>query len=453
MRNKMYTIILLLTLSPIFSFSQQGETVIMNLQECLAYGLENSEVVNISKLEIEKQNAYVGEITSEGLPQVNASVDLNKNLKLRTTFIPADFLPNSPPGVEAVPVTFGTPYGGDVSINATQMVFNGSYFVGLQAARALKELTQKEYTQTRIDVAGAITKSYYLVLVAEESLNTIQANYERLDSLLKDTRIMYENGFKEKIEVSRAQVQFNNIKTALENSSRSFEFTKDVLKFNLGMPHEVNLQIADRPSGFRVDFAETLNEEINANRRIEYEILSMRKQLATLDLKNNHSQYLPQIDLYFGLGWNAGTATAENLFSFNSQNWFDYRMVGISASMPIFDGFRKAKKIQQNRITLKQLDLQQNNLERSINNEIKDTKILLLNSLEDLKNQQENVQLAEEVYNVSKTKYQEGVGSSIELMDADNEYKIAQSNYLNALLNTLLLKVDYEKALGILLEN
>ena len=454
MRNKYYRLIPFMLLTWVFQArAQEAGTVIMNLEECLKYGLENSEVVNISKLEIEKQRAYAGEITSEGLPQINASADLNKNLKLRTTFVPADFIPDAPPDVDFVPVTFGTTYGGDASINATQMIFNGSYFVGLTAARALKELTSKEYVQTRIEVAAGITKAYYLVLVSEESLNTIQANYNRLDSLLRESKALNENGFVEKIEVSRTQVQFNNIKTSLENSKRSFEYTKDVLKFQMGMPNDIDLAIADRPSNFKVDFAEVLDEEVNAKQRIEYEILAMRRHIATLDLKNNHVQYLPRFDMYFNLGWNSGTATSQDLLSFNGDHWFGYRMVGLTASIPIFDGFQKSKKIQQNRITLSQMDLQQRNLERSINNEIKDTKILLLNSIEELRNQQENVQLAEEVYNISRLKYQEGVGSSLEVMDADNEYKIAQSNYLSALLNTLLMKVDYEKALGIIIEN
>ncbi len=454
MRNNYYILILILLLTTsLQSFAQEGEVVTMNLEECLQYGLENSELVNISKLEIDKQKAYVGEITSEGLPQINASADFNANLKLRTQFLPAEFFPDPPPGAKTVPVQFGTTYGGDIGIRATQMIFNGSYFVGLQAAKTLKELTQKEHIQTKIDVASAIKKAYYLVLVAEESLNTIQANYNRLDSLLKETTIMYENGFTEKIEVSRTKVQFNNIKTSLENSTRDFEFSKDILKYNMGLPNEVNLKIADRPSNFKTDYSSVINAEVNANRRIEYKILSMRKELATLDLRNNKVQYLPRMDFYFNFGWNAGTQTSKDLFTFSNQNWFNYEMLGITASLPIFDGLKKSKRIQQNKITLSQYELRESNLERSINNEIKDTKILLINSLEELKNQKENMELAEEVYNVTKIKYQEGIGSSIELMDADNEYKVSQSLYLNALLNSLLLKVDYEKALGILLEN
>ncbi len=453
MRNK-YIIVLICFLFTIgfTAYSQNEGAVIMNLDECIRYGLENSELVNISKLEIEKQKAYVGEITAEGLPQIDATADLSKNLKLQTTFIPAIFFdPNAEEG-EVAPVTFGTPYSGLAGINASQMIFNGSYFVGLNAARTLKELTTKEHIQTKRDVVEAIQKAYYYVLVSEVSYRTVQLNYDRLDSLLRETKIMHENGFTEKIEVSRTQVQFNNIKTNLENSRRELEYSKDVLKFHIGMPLETNLQIADKFSGFNINFSNYVIEDADGRHRIEEEILEIQKQLATLDLKNNHVQYLPTLDLYFGLGANAGTLTSKELFSFNDDNWFGYRMVGISATLPIFDGLRKAKKIQQNRINIAQIELQQKNLERSIDNEIKDTKILLQNSLEELKNQQENVQLAEEVYNIARIKYQEGVGSSIEVMDADNEFKRAQTNYYNALLSTLINKVNYEKALGVLMD-
>ncbi len=455
MRNKNYILIpiLFLTLS-LKAFCQENGQIIMNLTECLQYAYEHNEQVIIANLEREASKAYVGEIMSDGLPQIEASAEFKKNLKIRTTLIDANsFNPTIPEGDSLIQAQFGTPYEGDIGINATQMVFDGSYFVGLKAARTFKELSNKDYIKTKTDVAEAVSKAYYSVLVNEEALRLIEINFQRLDSLLRETRIMYENGMAEKIDVSRVQVQYNNMKTNLSNQQRLLGYSKNLLKFQMGMNLNTDLNIADKPSDLEVTIVHDLEEEINYNQRIEYEQLFVNQQLAELDLKNNHVQYLPKVDIYFGFGLNAGTGSSDQLLNIGGPSWFDYQTVGLRGSLPIFDGLKKAKRIQQNRIKLEQIDYQFAQLRKQINIEIINSKINLQNSMDDLENQIGNMQLAEEVYNISKIKYQEGVGSNIELTEADNAFKQAQSNYFSALLETLLAKVDYEKALGILLKN
>ena len=433
--------------------AQTVETVVMNLDQCLEFAYEHNQQVIIANLERDASKAYVGEIMSEGLPQISADADYKKNLTIRTTFIPARIFDPTAGEDEFTTVQFGTPYEGALGINATQLVFDGSYFVGLQAAKTFKGLAEKDYIKTQIDVAEAVSKSYYSVLVNEEGLRLINANYQRLDSLYRETQIMFENGMAEKIDVNRTQVQFNNMQTNLQNQQRLLDFSKNTLKFQMGMPLETDLEIADKPSDLEMSILKDLVDEINYYQRIEYEQLIINQQLAELDLKNNKVQYLPNIELYFGIGMNAGTASTSDLFDFSSVLWNDYQMVGFRASLPIFDGLRKAKLVQQNRIKLEQITHQFSYLERQINIEIKNSKSALLNSIDELKNQLENMKLAEEVYNISKIKYQEGVGSNYELTDADNAFKEAQSNYFNALLQALLSKVEYEKSIGVLLKN
>jgi len=452
MNSRILTVVLLCALC-FHASAREERPVVMTLDECLDYAYEHNEELIIANLEKSKQEANVGEVMSEGLPQINASADFRKNFQLRTTFVPAIFFdPNAQEG-EFAEVTFGTAYEGDIGLNLSQMVFDGSYFVGLQAAKTFKELTNKAYIKSRTDVAEAVSKAYYSVLVSEERLRLIELNFSRLDSLLRETRIMYENGFVERIDLSRTQVEFNNIKAQLENQKRLVDYSKKLLKFQMGLPIDEEIEIADKPEDLKdIDYAAVLNNEMDKNRRIEYQQLQVRERLAQLDLKNNHMRYLPTIDLYFGMGMNAGTQESSELFSVGGDSWFDYRYAGLKLSIPIFDGLRKSHKIQQNRVELQQIRNQFNQLEKSINLEISNARTSLVNSINELRNQQENMELAEEVYNVSKTKYQEGVGSSIELIEADNAYKQAQTNYNNALLQALLAKIDYEKALGILLD-
>jgi outer membrane protein TolC len=232
---------------------------------------------------------------------------------------------------------------------------------------------------------------------------------------------------------------------------RSVLISKELLKFQMGMPITENIEIGEEFEDLEFDLEEILALESDFNQRIEYSQLETNKKLTELDLKNNQVQYLPNLDLIFSWGMNSGPKEPNELIKFGKRDiWSDYMLVGIKMHMPIFDGLLKAKKIQQNKIQLNQIMYQRSMLENSINLEVEQSRKNLVSSLESLENQKENMTLAEEVYNHSKIKYQEGVGSNLEVIDADNAFKDAQSNYFSALYDALISHVEYQKALGIL---
>jgi outer membrane protein TolC len=282
-------------------------------------------------------------------------------------------------------------------------------------------------------------------------LETIVSNYQRLDSLVRETSIMQENGFVELLDLNRTKVEFNNIKTQKTNSERVVEISKGLLKFQMGMPVEYSISIADNLSDIKFNLEDELNMKSDHLARIEHSILQTNTQLAELNMRNNKSQYLPSIDMFFSWGMNAGVSEFSSLKEFNNQMvWPHYQLAGLSFKLPIFDGLYKAKKIQQNKIKLQQLDYQRQMLENSIHMEVNQTRKTLTMSLDQLRSQEENSKLAESVYIQTKIKYQEGVGTNLEVIDADNAFKQAQSNYFNALYDALITHVDYQKALGIL---
>lgn len=421
------------------------------LKQCLGYAFEHNQNVIIANLEVESAKAKTGEYLSAGFPQIDATASINKNFKLRRTFLPANQFNPSAPEDEVIELVFGTPYDGDMGINLSQMVFNGSYFVGVKASKVYQELSTKDHIKSKIDVAESVTKAYYTVLVNQLSYETIASNYQRIDSLLRDTEIMYKNGFAELLEYNRTKVEFNNIQTNLANAQRAVDISKALLKFQMGMPMEYNLEIAQKLADLEFNVKKELEMAYSFQRRIEYSRLETSKHLAELEMKNNKAQYLPNIDLYFAWGMNAGVREFSNLGELsNRMVWPDYQLAGLTLSLPIFDGLYKAKLIQQNKIKLKQLEYQRMMLENSIKLEVEQYRKNLMNNLDQLRSQEENVQLAESVYNQSKIKYQEGVGTNLEVIEADNAYKQAQSNYFNALFDALISHVDFQKSLGIL---
>jgi outer membrane protein len=433
------------------SYGQEAESLRFTLDQCLKYAYEHNEQIIIANLSIDAAKAQTGQYLSSGLPQVDASASINKNFILRRTFIPANTFDPSAPEGELLKLEFGTPYTGEMGVNLSQMIFNGSYFVGLKASKTYQELSIKDHIKSKIDVTEMVTKAYYTVLVNQLSLETLESNYQRLDSLVKETEIMNKNGFAELIDLNRTKVEFNNLKTSLNNAQVALGISVSLLKFQMGMPIESNLEIAERLSDLKFNVKEELEMGYSYTGRIEYSSLQTSQELAELEMRNNKSQYLPKLDFIFSWGLNAGVLNFSDLGQLSNRTvWPDYQLGGFAFQLPIFDGLYKSKLIQQNKVKIKQLEYQRLMLENSIRMEVDQQRKTLIMNLDLLRNQEENSKLAESVYNQTKIKYQEGVGTNLEVVTADTAYKQAQSNYFNALYDALISHVNYQKALGIL---
>lgn len=428
----------------------------MTLAECLEYAFQNNETLKNAALEQKIAKADVGVTKADGLPQINGSISYSNNVAIQTQFLPAVFFADDPTEVPAdappVPVQFGVQHTGNAGISISQMIFDGSYFVGLKAARTYADLMQKNFNQSKVDITEQVMKAYYTVLVNEERQKLINSNFNRLDTLLNETQIMYENGFAEKIDVDRIRVQFNNAKTEKEKSNRLTEVSYLLLKFQMGMPIEQEIQLADDISS--IDMKLEMEDEVDFKYtdRIDYETLQINRALVNLDLKNNRVQYLPGLTANASAGYNTGVNEFGMITDFSDQ-WFQYGFFGFSLDIPIFDGLRKYHNIQKNQLQLQQLENQTRQLENNIDLEIVQAKVNLQNNVETLEVQRENLELARNVYDVAKIKYQEGVGSNLEVITAEDELQTAETNYFSALYDALIAKVDLERALGDLLEN
>jgi len=443
MMNKTISLIVIL----IIGYSQYGysqtEKYSMSLTEAVDYAILHNQNLANAKLEIAAAEGFVREYIAVGYPQISGSIDLANNYNLPTSFLPAEIVGG--PAGETVPVQFGTPFSGNATLSATQMVFDGVFFVGLKAARTFEELSTKAHIKTKIDIVEAVNKAYYNVLVSKLSLELIEKNYGRLDTLLADTKIMNINGFVERIDVSRVQVQYNNIKVNLDNSRNLLLVAESLLKFQMGMPIKASLTLTDQLS---LDmFEDSDAEAFKYEQRIEYSILQTEERLAALNIKRNNVAYMPSIELYANIGALAGTGATASLFNIGN-NWFDFGIVGLRMKIPIFDGLQKHRINQQRQIKLAQVHNNFDLLKNSINLELERTRVAYENSVNYMNVQMENVKISEEVYNVTKTKYQQGVGSNIEVINADAEFKAAQTNFFTSLYTALLAKVDYDKALG-----
>lgn len=423
----------------------------LTLEDCISYAIENNEQLKIKALDKEIADAEVRKTVAIGLPQANVDAGLNYNFEPQKSLIDiSTFDPSVPAGTEQQ-VSFQQAYDGNIGLSVNQLLFDGSYFVGLQAARTYRELSTKEHIKTKIDIVEAVSKAYYNALIADEQLELLEKNIARLDSLLAETNEMFLAGFVEKVDVDRIRVNYNNLRVELTKSRQLSDISKKLLKFQMGMNLGQPIQLSERLEEVEVVAPLMTRDNFDYASRIEYSQLQTNKSLAFLDMKNNKVQYLPKLYARLGYGWNTATSDGGQLF--NSSRWLDNGAVGVTATIPIFDGFLKSNKIQQNKLQVRQIENQMNYVQKSIDLEIEQSQITLNSQLETLDVQEQNVELAQDVYDISKTKYQEGVGSNLEVINADTALKEAQTNYLNALYQAINSQIELKKALGTLYNN
>ncbi len=449
------------------SIPMYGQEVTMTLSESITYALENNVDVKNAQLETLISKATIGEQTSQGLPQINSTLELTKNVQPPLIILPAEAgsvigggdgngggngggappPDDTPSDVTVIP--FAVNFQSSLTTTVEQMIFNGSYFVGLRAAKTLKELTDYDKEKAELDVIEAVKKAYFTVLVNEERSRLVAANLERLEQLLSETTALFEEGFVEKLDVSRIKVQLNNLQTDFDKAITAAKVSRYLLKIQMGMPLEMELVLEESLQEYNNEdngFYSTLEAEML--NRVEIFQLDKNIELATLDLKNNQVQYIPNFSAFGTFQRVTGAQDFRNVYQ--ADRWFSSSFVGLRLTIPIFDGLRKSYVIQSNRLQIRQLENAKFNTLQNIKLEEFQAKATLKNSLKALEVQKENRVLAKEVFDMTNIKYQEGVGSNLEVVEADAALKEAETNYYAALYDALIAKVDLEKALGIL---
>ncbi|GAB5524129.1 MAG: TolC family protein [Roseivirga sp.] len=429
----------------LISFSVRAQTE-YSLQQAIEYALLNNENVLNADLTQMDAEAQVFETRADGLPQITGNFNYNNNLVIQRSPIPAAFITGNPADEGVVQVAFGAQHSGNFGISATQMIWDGSFFIGLQAAKMLREKVAVDKVKAEVDVIEQVTKAYYLVLVNESRVGLIDANIANLDSTLREARVLYENGFAEKIDVSRLQVQMNNLDAERKGVEQGVNVSKNLLKMSMGMPVSEAIVLSDPLEG--IDFDYNLNDVNNFSlqERIEVQQINYLRKLAELDIKNTYSQYIPKVE--FRAGWGRNTGTNDFSDVWKGDQWFSNSNIGVNVSIPIFDGLRKKYTVQRKKIQLQTLDNQYKQLTNSLSQDLINAREALDISLERLAVQQANLDLAKEVSDITREKYREGVGSNLEVLNAEKDYKESETNYLSALYDAIIAKVDLNKALG-----
>lgn len=419
-----------------------------SVSEAQEFAVKNN--ANFLNAEIDQKIALAKkrEITGLGMPQINSSFDLKDFLEIPTSLLPGEIF-GAPAGVY-IPVKFGVKYNATASGQISQLVFNSDYIVGLQASKAYLELSEKATGRTKIETYSAVSKAYYQVLINKERIKLLEKNVARIQKLHNDTKALNENGFVEKIDLDRIDVAYNNLLVELEKTKRLIGLTETLLKFQMGYDVSKPIVLKDK---LDMDNLPAIDEKlavdtskIDFKNRIEYSLVESQLKLGELDLKRYRLSYLPTVVAYGSLSAQAQRNTFD-IFD-TKKGWYPTAVIGGTVNLPIFDGLQKHYRIEQARLSLLKTKNSAKNLETAITLEVTSARVMYTNAISSLSTQKKNMELAESIYNVSKKKYDAGVGSNIEVITAETSLKEAQTNYYNAMYDFLVAKIDLDKSLG-----
>ncbi len=414
-----------------------------SIKDCVEYAHKNNLQVKNALLNVQSQFQTNRDITSAALPSITGSISGNDYLKIPTSLLPGEIF--GQPAGTYIPVQFGTKYNANAGFQLQQLLFDGQVFIGLKARSTSMEFQNKNVEVTEEAIKSNVYKIYYQLVASKTQIAIFDANLERLNKLLSDTKVLYQNGFVEKLDIDKISVQISNLETEKLKIINSIEIGYLGLKMLIGMPSKDTLILTEEltEDNIKEDISKDTSF-IYANRK-EYQYLDLAKKLNEFNIKRYQLSYLPTVALSGAYTKNA----QRNQFNFFGKgDWFTTSFIGLNISIPIFDGFSKDAKVKKSRIDLRETENQIDNLKLSIDTEIESAKLNFNAAIITLRYQKLNMQLAENVYNQTKKKFELGTGSNTEITAAQTDMRTSQANYINALYGAIIAKVDFYKAIG-----
>jgi len=412
-------------------------------KEAVDYAMQNTVQVKNALLDIQLQQQQNKQITAQALPQVNGSVGFTDYLSIPTQLIPAEFA-GGPPGTY-FPVKFGTKYSATYGANLEQILFDGQVFVGLQARKAAIRSATLAADVTKEQIKTNVYKVYYQLVVGQRQIGTLDANIANYEKLLHDTKEIYKNGFAEKLDVDKVQVQLSNLQTQKLKAQNQIDAGKEGLKLLMNVPQSDSIILTDTLSDEELK-SNILDTDYNYEDRKEFQQLETSIDLGKYNIKRYQLSKIPR--LTFSANYNRNAQRTGFTFFKKDEPWFSSSFISFNLSIPIFDGGARNANIETARLNLIKMNNSLDQLKSSINNDVAQSRINMKSAILTLDVQKKNIGLAQDVYNSTKLKYEQGVGSNQEISTAQADLVTAQNNYYSSLYDAIIAKIDYLKAAG-----
>lgn len=458
---KMLMLFLMFGSSIVFS---QNDTLLLDLKQVQQMALSNNQNVKNAQIDLKIAKKKIWETTAIGLPQVSGQVSYNDMLDIPTTLIP-DFISPAVYGVllqeglippshmpsgepQYFAAKFGTQHNASYKLQASQLIFNGAYIVGLQASKIFYQLSDQSYIKKNQEVVDNVTSSYYLVLVAHESIRILDSSYQTIENSARELKQIADAGLADETDAEQLNVTAMNIKNTLQRMKRQLEVSERLLKFQMGIDLDKPIKLTDKLDKLldQINFTSVLADTFNLDKNINYKLLETQEKLSKLNLQREKSNFLPSIVGFFSYQKSAMRSEFD-IFDGNKP-WYPTKVIGLTVDIPIFSSGQRLMKVQEAKLELEKMKNTKQQVAEGLKMEYYNARNAYLNSFESYIQNKESYALATKIYNRWQIKFKEGVASSMELTTQQNQYLTAQANYYNSIFELLSAKIKLERMLN-----
>lgn len=436
----------------------------LTVKQAVDYAKKNSVQVKNILLDVKLQEETNRQVTANAYPRIDGRIGATYNPNIAVQSFPnfialgtygvieAEDIRNAngqqiktPADLGLIQAQFGTKYVANAGVDLSQLLFDGQVFVGLQARETSMQWVRKNVEVTEELIKANVYKVYYQLVVGKTQIGLLDANIARLGKLQNDTRELYKNGFAEKLDVDKVTVQIANLETEKKKALNQISNGYLGLKLLIGMPIKDELVLTDTLSDSQIKDGMLEASTYNYTDRKEYQYAELGKKLNEYNIKRYKLSQIPTVSL--GGSWSKNAQ--RNTFDFFGKgDWYTFSNISLNISIPIFHGFTTRSKIDEAKLTLQKTVNQMDNLKLTIDNEVETARTNFRTATEAMDYQKQNMKLAEDVYEQTKKKYEAGLGSNTEITATQTDLKSAQTNYINALYDAIVARIDYLKAIG-----
>jgi outer membrane protein len=408
----------------------------LTVNQAVEYALDKNKSVASAKYDLLASEKAKWEAIAAGLPSVDGSASFNNNLAVMTRII--DF------GGVPTPIKFGTTYDASFGAAASTIVFNAPWLVGIQTSKLAATLASQGLTLTKIETEESVVNAYYLILTLTETIKVIDQNLANLNETLASTKAMYSVGMAEATDVDQMRSNVSMLNNTRSSMARSVELNYNMLRFLLGVERGTEITLTESLDSIvaAVNVEALIADEFNIEENINYQLISSQLKMSELSLKGAKATVMPTLagSIYYtsnGMG-----------NELSSMQYFPYSAVGLQLQVPIFGSGSRYTKIKKAQINYEKAQNTKSMVSDQLLLQEKQLRYNLLSANEQYRSQKDNIEIAARVLISIQNKYNQGMASSLDLTQANNNYLTAQSNYLNAVISLLQTKVSFDKLMN-----
>ncbi|MFL0071346.1 TolC family protein [Tenacibaculum maritimum] len=444
MKGRLYVLCMFFVVG---TMSSQNKEMSLSMQEAIDYAIKNSYTTKVAENDVKAAIKKRWETIATGLPQINGEVNYINNLKQPVSLLPGEIV-NKEKGT-FVPVTFGTKQTMNATVTLNQLLFDGTYLIGLQSAKTYLKISKQAKEKTILATKEAIINAYGNVLITEKTIEILERNKKVLEKNFNDAKKINENGLNEEEDVEQLEITLGNVESSLRNAIRLKGMAYQMLNLSLGNSINTKLVLTDNLDSLmltNIDL-ELLTKTFNLEKHIDFRIAENDRKSKYLLMRLQQSKALPSLGAFL----NYGAAANSNTFSFldESQDWFKSSVLGISLKIPLFSSLGRSAKTAQAKIALASADIRLEEIKQKLSLQAEAAKSEYQLSIENYETAKRNLELAERIEKKQQIKFFEGISTSFDLYQAQNQLYSQQDKYVQSMLNVVAKKAKLENALNI----